>query len=82
MVHRALMCRNVLVGGSHLEIRLSGFDSIRELLRQEEYVQTSVLDHREDKTRCAAQRARGWVGALRFGRRACAHPPPPKLHLR
>jgi serine/threonine protein kinase len=41
VIHRALMAKNVLVGESHRDIRLTGFGSLREVLRSEEYVQTS-----------------------------------------
>jgi serine/threonine protein kinase len=41
MIHRALMSSNVLVGENHLDIRLTGFGSLREVLRSEEYVKTS-----------------------------------------
>jgi serine/threonine protein kinase len=41
MIHRALMSSNVLVGENHLDIRLTGFGSLREVLRSEEYVQMS-----------------------------------------
>jgi serine/threonine protein kinase len=41
VVHRALMAKNVLVGVNHLDVRLSGFGSLREVLRADEYVKTS-----------------------------------------
>lgn len=44
VVHRNLMCRNVLVGTDHRTIKLCGFDAIRETLRQDEYVQESASD--------------------------------------
>jgi serine/threonine protein kinase len=43
VVHRGVMSSNVLVGKDHTEIKLSGFGSLREVLRAEEYVQTSAV---------------------------------------
>jgi serine/threonine protein kinase len=41
VVHRGIMTTNVLVGANHTQIKLSGFGSLREVLRAEEYVKVS-----------------------------------------
>jgi serine/threonine protein kinase len=41
VVHRALMSSNVLVGEDHTDVKLTGFGSLREVLRADEYVKTS-----------------------------------------
>jgi serine/threonine protein kinase len=41
VVHRGLMTSNCMVGGNYMQIKLSGFGSLREVLRAEEYVKTS-----------------------------------------
>ena len=56
VVHRALMCRNVLVGADHRTIKLAGLDSIRALLREEEYIQSARPSHMHPR------RGLGWVG--------------------
>ena len=43
VVHRALMTSNVLVGKDHTTVKLTGFGSLREVLRSEEYVRTTPL---------------------------------------
>jgi serine/threonine protein kinase len=42
VVHRGLMTSNCLVGQNHTCIKLSGFGSLREVLRADEYVKTSA----------------------------------------
>jgi abelson tyrosine-protein kinase 1 len=41
VVHRALMAKSVLVGADHRDVRLSGFESIRGVFRQDEYISTA-----------------------------------------
>jgi serine/threonine protein kinase len=57
VVHRGLMASNCLVGRNHTHIKLSGFGSLREVLRADEYVKTSSgkdtdLDIRWMATEC------------------------------
>lgn len=41
VVHRALRAENVLVGDDYRTVRLTGFDTLREVARTDEYVQLS-----------------------------------------
>jgi serine/threonine protein kinase len=57
VVHRGVMASNCLVGANHTQIKLSGFGSLREVMRAEEYVKTSAtketdLDIRWMATEC------------------------------
>lgn len=49
VVHRALMTANVLVGKDHESVRLSGFGSLRGVLRADEYVKVSKGKATEDQ---------------------------------